>query len=75
MKLTPTQLNRVTEDMESVRNLPSPQKVTVPLFSRMGLNMLYVMVRNAFRIKTPDERLLKKMTREAQIKQKLNMYQ
>ena len=57
------------KDFDTVRKLPAP-KATVPLFSKQGLNMMMVAVRDFFRIKTPEEKLLKKMGTE--YKNKLN---
>lgn len=52
------------QDFEAVRKMKAP-KVTAPLFSKYGLNMLFVYFRELFRIKTPDEKLFKKMGKEA----------
>jgi hypothetical protein len=52
------------QDFDTVRTMKAP-KVTAPLFSKCGLNMLCVYVRDLFRIKTPDEKTLKKMGQEA----------
>ena len=59
------------QDFQTTSQIKTPP-VKVPLFSKMGLNMLYVAVRNFFSKKTPDEKLLKKMGQEAHAKQKLN---
>ena len=59
------------QDFQTIKNIPSPQ-VTVPLFSKTGLNMLYVAIRNFFSIKTPEEKLLKQMSAEEKARQKLN---
>ena len=59
------------QDFDTVRMMKSP-KVTAPLFSKPGLNMLFTYVRDLFRIKTPDERLLKKMGKEVLRQQGIN---
>ena len=41
----------------------------VSLFSRMGLNMLKVWFLNLFRIKTPNEKLFRKMGEKAKLEQ------
>ena len=94
MKLTPLQLNRVSQlrnsmmmdailgnykdfknakkeyasiviqDFDAIKKLPA-QKAEVPLFSKYGLRMIYVMIRDFFRIKTPEEKCLKKMGKKA----------
>jgi hypothetical protein len=47
-------------------------KATAPLFSEYGFNMLLVYVRDLFRIKTPDEKLFKKMGQELLAKSKID---
>lgn len=59
------------KDLDAVRNLKAP-KVTVPLFSKYGLNMLGVYLRDLFRLKTPDEKLLKKLGKELLRKENIN---
>ena len=59
------------QDFDTVRTMKAP-KVTAPLFSKYGLNMLWVYVRDLFRFKTPDEKTLKKMGQEALAKAKLD---
>ena len=44
--------------------------IRVPLFSKEGLNILSVAIKDKFRRKTPDEKLLKKMLFEQKIRQK-----
>lgn len=52
------------QDFDTVRQMKAP-KATAPLLSKYGFNMLLVYVRDLFRIKTPDEKLFKKMGQEA----------
>ena len=59
-------------DFETIAKMPAP-KLTAPLFSKWGFNMMYVRIREIFRRKTPDEKLFRKMAEEYKIKQKLNM--
>jgi len=59
-------------DFDTVKKLPA-QKISVPLFSKAGMNMLYVRICELFRIKTPDEKLLRKMGKEELTKRKLNL--
>ena len=59
------------QDFDTVRTMKAP-KVTAPLFSKYGLNMLWVYVRDLFRFKTPDEKTLKKMGQEVLAKAKLD---
>ena len=58
------------QDFESVKKVQGPGITGVPLFSKMGLKMAYVMVRDLFRVKTPEEKLLKQMARSDKLKQK-----
>jgi hypothetical protein len=51
------------QDFDTVRSMNAP-KVTAPLFSKYGFNMLCVYVRDLFRFKTPEEKVLKKMGQE-----------
>lgn len=46
------------ENYEVASRISTP-KLTVPLFSSVGLNMLKVMILNLFRRKTPEEKQLK----------------
>lgn len=59
------------KDFEKIKSLPVSQ-ATAPIFTKYGLNMMYVAIRDFFRIKTPDEKLLKQMGYEELKKQKLN---
>ena len=49
-----------TENFDQFITLPK-EKISVPLFSRMGFNMLFVTIKDIFRKKTPEEKLFKKM--------------
>lgn len=49
------------ENFDELKTLPSPQKITVPLFSKAGLRMAKVWFLEKFRVKTPEEKALKKM--------------
>ena len=55
------------QDIEAIRQLPRPS-VNVPLFSRFGMRMIYIRLCDAFRIKTPEEKLLNKMGKELKAK-------
>ena len=59
------------QDFDTVRQMKAP-KATAPLFSKYGFNMLFVYVRDLFRIKTPDEKLFKKMGQELLAKSKID---
>ena len=63
----------VVQDFETVRKLPIP-KAKAPLFSAPGIRMFIVALRDFFRVKTMDEKLLKKMTKEAQNKVKVHNF-
>ena len=49
------------------------QKISVPLFSYEGFNMLKVMIKDIFRKKTPEEKLLKKMIYKSKVKNYYNI--
>ena len=59
------------EDLDAMKELPA-QKITVPLFSKAGLNMAKVWFLNKFRIKTPEEKLVKKWSNERTLENKIN---
>ena len=59
------------QDIQKIRELPAPS-VNAPLYSKYGLNMLYVAIRDFFRKKTPDEKRLKQMGYEELKRQRLN---
>ncbi len=48
------------------------QSIKVPLFSKLGLRMAKVWFLNKFRVKTPEERTLKKLIKEYKNKQKIS---
>lgn len=52
------------DNFETAMSLESPVKGTIPLFSKMGLRIVKCMFLNAFRVKTPKEKLLKKMIKD-----------
>ncbi|MBR6301833.1 hypothetical protein IKR55_03755 [bacterium] len=52
------------QDFDTIMQLPSSSVSNVPLFSKMGMRMFKIWVLEKFRIKTPEERLLKKMSKE-----------
>lgn len=56
-----------TEHFDEFISLPK-EKISVPLFSRPGFNMLYVAIRDLFRKKTPEEKLFKKMLKEEKVR-------
>ena len=51
------------KDFHAVRQIKAP-KVSVPLFSKQGLRLMFIAIREFFRIKTPEEKQLKKMGAE-----------
>jgi len=56
------------KDFQAAKNAPSPSVKNVPLFSKVGLKMAKVWFLNLFRIKTPEEKLLRKMAEEEKAK-------
>ncbi len=48
------------ESFKILQQTPAP-KITVPMFSKPGLKMLKVWFLDKFRVKTPEEKALKKM--------------
>lgn len=51
--------------------IKSPQ-LKVPLFSSVGLKMAKVWLLNKFRIKTPEEKTLKKLAKEYKLKKQIS---
>lgn len=47
------------ENYELARQVNNPAISNIPIFSRVGMRMMKVMILNFFRIKTPEERQLK----------------
>lgn len=56
------------KDFKAAKEAPCPSIKNVPLFSKVGLKMAKVWFLNLFRIKTPDEKLLKKMIEDDKAK-------
>ena len=54
-----------------LKKIKSPQ-ITAPLFSKIGFNIMKVMVLNFFRKKTPAEKQLAKLAELQKIKKKFN---
>ena len=61
------------DNFELSKNLSTPS-VKAPLFSKTGLRIAKVWFLNMFRIKTPEEKLLKKMAKQEKLKQKIQKY-
>jgi len=60
------------KNFELLKSVQFPE-VRVPVFSREGLNMLKIMVKDIFRRKTSDEKLLTKLFREEALKKRFNI--
>ncbi len=52
------------DNFELTKSVPSPQINNVPLFSKIGLNILKCIFLNKFTKKTPEEKLLKQMAKQ-----------
>ena len=50
-------------NFDAAKELKSSMQVKVPLFSPYGLRMMKVWFLNKFRIKTPEEKMLKKLAK------------
>lgn len=61
------------DNFELSKNISGPS-VKAPLFSKAGLRMAKVWILNMFRIKTPEEKLLKKMAKQEKLKQEAQKY-
>lgn len=61
------------DNFELSKNISSPS-VKAPLFSKAGLRMAKVWFLNLFRIKTPEEKLLKKMAKQEKLKLEAQKY-
>lgn len=59
------------QDFEAAKAAKGPSIKNVPLFSKTGLKMAKVWLLNKFRIKTPEEKMLKKLIKEDALKEKL----
>ena len=53
------------------KSIPAPS-IKVPLFSKSGLKMAKVCFLNLFRIKTPEEKLLRQMQKQEKIANEFN---
>ena len=60
------------KNFELLKSVNFPD-VNVPLFSREGLNMMKIMVKEMFREKTPEEKLLTKLFREERLRTRYNI--
>ena len=60
------------KDFNTVKLIKS-QPVAVSLFSKTGFNILYVAIRNFFRIKSSDEKLLKQKVAEDNCRNKFHL--
>ena len=61
------------DNFELSKNISAPS-VKAPLFSKAGLRMAKVWFLNMFRIKTSEEKLLKKMAKQEKLKQEAQKY-
>lgn len=61
------------ENLDLARATGSP-RMTAPLFSRVGLNIVKIWFLNLFRIKSPEEKALKKLQKEQSIRLKADKY-
>ena len=61
------------ENFDVARQIPAPS-FKAPLFSKAGLRMAKVWFFNKFRIKTPEEKLLKQMGKQERLKQQAKKY-
>ena len=59
------------KNFELLAETTSPS-IKVPLFSKLGLKMAKVWLLNKFRVKTPEEKALKKLVKEYKNKQKIS---
>lgn len=59
------------KNFELLPKTTSPS-IKVPLFSKLGLKMAKVWLLNKFRVKTPEEKVLKKLVKEYKNKQKIS---
>ncbi len=58
---------------DAIKGMAGPQ-IKVPLFSKYGLKMLKVMFLNFFRVKTPEEKLLKEIIKKEKLKQETDKF-
>lgn len=59
------------QDFEAAKAAQAPIYHRISLFSKTGLRIAKVWLLNKFRIKTPEEKMLKKLMKEDAIKEKL----
>lgn len=60
------------KNFELLKSINFPE-VSVPMFSREGLNMMKIMIKDMFRKKTPEEKLLIKLFKEERLKKKYHL--
>ena len=56
------------DNFETAVQVPSPLKGSVPLFSKLGLNIIKYLIYDLFTKNSPEEKQLKKMYEEYKIK-------
>lgn len=56
---------------EAISEMPPMQKISVPLFSKTGLNMAKIWFLEKFRIKTPEEKELRQYAKAEEMRKKL----
>ena len=66
--------SEAVKHFSELKGMPNQGIMNVPLFSKVGLNMLYIMLRDKFRIKSYDERQLAKMSKEAKADKIIQKY-
>ena len=62
------------DNFEIATQLPAPIKGNVPLFSKTGLKILKYVLYGIFTKRTPEEKKLKRMAEEYQLKNNLEKY-
>ena len=62
------------DNFEIATQLPAPIKGNVPLFSKTGLKILKYVLYDIFTKRTPEEKKLKRMSEEYQLKKNLEKY-
>ena len=61
------------DNFELSKSVKAPQ-INAPLFSKTGIRMAKVWFLNLFRIKTPEEKALKQMAKQAKLKREAEKY-
>lgn len=61
------------ENLELAQNITSP-RLSAPLFSRVGLNIMKIWFLNLFRIKSPEEKALKRLQKEQTVRINADKY-